>query len=72
MTKLTLKKSAEALKNELKVALEANDMATLEAKQELEQMAQQMASYAYQQQGAGEPTEVADDNVMDAQFEKKN
>ena len=45
------KQQAEQLKTELKTALDNNDMATLEAKMsELEQMAQQMASYAYQQQ----------------------
>ena len=54
-------------------------MATLEAKMsELEQMAQQMASYAYQQQanpngGAGQTTSNNnDDNVVDADFEEKN
>ena len=42
------KSQAEALRNELKTALDNNDMATLEAKMsELEQMAQQMAAYAY-------------------------
>ncbi|WP_249029873.1 molecular chaperone DnaK [Tannockella kyphosi] len=69
------KESAEALKNELKAALDANDMDTLEAKMaELEQMAQQMASYAYQQQGdQGQPADgPSDDNVMDAEFEEKN
>mgnify|MGYP002464424725 FL=1 len=45
------KQQAEQLKTELKTALDNNDMTTLEAKMsELEQMAQQMASYAYQQQ----------------------
>ena len=46
---------------------------------ELEQMAQQMASYAYQQQqanpnsGAGQTTSNNnDDNVVDADFEEKN
>ena len=49
----TQKESAQKLRDELKTALDNNDMATLEAKMsELEQMAQQMASYAYQQQGA--------------------
>lgn len=52
-------------------------MATLEAKMsELEQMAQQMASYAYQQQGANADANSAnttqDDNVVDADFEEKN
>ena len=61
-------------------SLDNNDMATLEAKMsELEQMAQQMASYAYQQQqanpngGAGQTTSNNnDDNVVDADFEEKN
>ena len=46
---------------------------------ELEQMSQQMASYAYQQQqanpnsGAGQTTSNNnDDNVVDADFEEKN
>ena len=74
------KQQAEQLKTELKTALDNNDMATLEAKMsELEQMAQQMASYAYQQQqsnpngGAGQTTSNNnDDNVVDADFEEKN
>ncbi len=74
----TQKESAQKLKDELKTALDNNDMATLEAKMsELEQMAQQMASYAYQQQnGAGSANTGAtgsqDDNVVDADFEEKN
>lgn len=74
----TQKESAQKLKDELKIALDNNDMATLEAKMsELEQMAQQMASYAYQQQGgAGASdtgaTNAQDDNVVDADFEEKN
>ena len=74
------KQQAEQLKTELKTALDNNDIATLEAKMsELEQMAQQMASYAYQQQqanpngGAGQTTSNNnDDNVVDADFEEKN
>ncbi len=74
------KNQATALRDELKTALDNNDMATLEAKMsELEQMAQQMASYAYQQQqanpngGAGQTTSNNnDDNVVDADFEEKN
>ena len=74
------KQQAEQLKTELKTALDNNDMATLESKMsELEQMAQQMASYAYQQQqanpngGAGQTTSNNnDDNVVDADFEEKN
>ena len=72
----TQKESAQKLKDELKIALDNNDMATLEAKMsELEQMAQQMASYAYQQQGgagATGATNAQDDNVVDADFEEKN
>lgn len=76
----TQKESAEKLKDELKAALDNNDMATLEAKMsELEQMAQQMASYAYQQQGGAGASDanagtanVQDDNVVDADFEEKN
>ncbi len=71
------KAQAEQLKTELKTALDNNDMATLEAKMsELEQMAQQMASYAYQQQqanpGANTNTNSANDDVVDADFEEKN
>ena len=74
------KQQAEQLKTELKTALDNNDMTTLEAKMsELEQMVQQMASYAYQQQqanpnsGAGQTTSNNnDDNVVDADFEEKN
>ena len=76
----TQKESAEKLKDELKAALDNNDMATLEAKMsELEQMAQQMASYAYQQQGGAGASDAnagtanaQDDNVVDADFEEKN
>ena len=76
----TQKESAEKLKDELKAALDNNDMATLEAKMsELEQMAQQMASYAYQQQGGAVASDAnagtanaQDDNVVDADFEEKN
>ena len=71
------KAQAEQLKTELKTALDNNDMATLEAKMsELEQMAQQMASYAYQQQanpGANNGgTAGNNDDVVDADFEEKN
>ena len=76
----TQKESAQKLKDELKTALDNNDMATLEAKMsELEQMAQQMASYAYQQQGGAGASDTntgtanaQDDNVVDADFEEKN
>ena len=76
----TQKESAEKLKDELKAALDNNDMATLEAKMsELEQMAQQMASYACQQQGGAGASDAnagtanaQDDNVVDADFEEKN
>ena len=77
----TQKESAQKLRDELKTALDNNDMVTLEAKMsELEQMAQQMASYAYQQQNnnAGANTNTSgttnnqDDNVVDADFEEKN
>ena len=65
------KASAQQLRDELKTALDNNDIATLEAKMdELEKMAQQMASYQYQQQAnQGGP---ADDGVMDADFQEKN
>ena len=61
----------------LKKALDNNDMDTLEAKMsELEKIEQQMASYAYQQQGANtnanSTTTAQDDNVVDADFEEKN
>ncbi len=66
------KAEANKLKDELKTALDNNDLDTLEAKMsELEQMAQAMASYAYQQQG--NPTEQGNssDDVVDADFEEK-
>ncbi|MEE0967269.1 MAG: molecular chaperone DnaK [Bacilli bacterium] len=70
------KASAQALRDELKTALDNNDIATLEAKMsELEQMAQQMAAYQYQQsQGANTNTNNAsnDDDVVDADFTEKN
>jgi len=73
-------KEAEANKAEdekKRKDIETRNKATLEAKMsELEQMAQQMASYAYQQQGANtnaNSTNTAqDDNVVDADFEEKN
>ena len=72
------KASAQALRDELKTALDNNDIAKLEAKMnELEQMAQQMASYQYQQQSANggysQPNSNAqDDDVVDADFTEKN
>ncbi|MFV0395954.1 MAG: molecular chaperone DnaK [Coprobacillaceae bacterium] len=73
------KEAANKLKEELKVALDNNDVETLEARMaELEQMAQQMASYGYQQDGAAGAdagatgTQQEDDNVVDADFEEKN
>ena len=71
------KAQAEQLKTELKTALDNNDMATLEAKMsELEQMAQQMASYAYQQQqanpGSNANSNTSNDDVVDADFEENN
>lgn len=67
---------AEALRNELKTALDNNDMATLEAKMsELEQMAQQMAAYAYQQANQANDnnnSNANDDGVVDADFQEKN
>lgn len=72
------KAQATALKDELKTALDNNDMATLEAKMsELEQVAQQMAAYQYQQSQGANPTGDAstasnDDDVVDADFTEKN
>ncbi|MDD8048211.1 MAG: molecular chaperone DnaK [Thomasclavelia sp.] len=74
----TQKEAAEKLKGELKAALDANDMDTLNAKMsELEQMVQQMAQY--QQQAGAQPgpdastnTNGNDDDVVDADFEEKN
>ena len=70
------KSQAEALRNELKTALDNNDMATLEAKMsELEQMAQQMAAYAYQQANQANDnnnSNANDDGVVDADFQEKN
>jgi molecular chaperone DnaK len=70
------KAQATSLRDELKKALDANDMDTLNTKMsELEQMAQQMASYQYQQaqQGASqEGTANNNDDVVDADFTEKN
>ena len=74
------KSQATALRDELKKALDDNDMATLESKMsELEQMAQQMAAYQYQQQSQGanptgntSNTATNDDDVVDADFTEKN
>lgn len=79
------KQQATALRDQLKTALDNNDMATLESRMsELEQMAQQMASYQYQQaQGnpQGNPQGGAnyntgsnnnDDDFVDADFTEKN
>ena len=67
------KASAQALRDELKTALNNNDMATLEAKMnELEQMAQQMAAYQYQQNQNTNTTQSANDDVVDADFTEKN
>jgi hypothetical protein len=57
-------------------ALDENDMATLETKMnELEQVAQQMAAYQYQQSQGANPTDngnAANDDVVDADFTEKN
>ena len=69
------KASAQALRDELKTALDNNDIATLEAKMnELEQMAQQMAAYQYQQnQNTNTNTnQSANDDFVDADFTEKN
>lgn len=70
------KEEATKLRDELKSALDNNDLDTLEARMnELEQMAQQMASYAYQQQQGQNPTDTNSggaDDVVDADFEEKN
>ena len=68
------KAQATALRDELKTALNNNDMATLEAKMnELEQMAQQMAAYQYQQQNqGGTSTSTQNDDFVDADFTEKN
>ena len=51
-------------------------MATLETKMnELEQVAQQMAAYQYQQSQGANPTDngnAANDDVVDADFTEKN
>ncbi len=70
------KEEATKLRDELKTALDNNDIATLETRMnELEQMAQQMAAYAYQQQQGQNPTDTnsgGNDDVVDADFEEKN
>ena len=71
------KTQATALRDELKKALDDNDMATLETKMtELEQVAQQMAAYQYQQGQGANPTgdtQTAsnNDDVVDADFTEK-
>lgn len=69
------KQQATALRDELKKALDDNDMDTLESKMsELEQIAQQMASYQYQQQEGANPTDAGaptNDDVVDADFTEK-
>ena len=72
------KTQATALREELKKVLDDNDMATLETKMtELEQVAQQMAAYQYQQGQGANPTgdtQTAsnNDDVVDADFTEKN
>ena len=76
------KQQATALRDELKKALDANDIDTLNNKMsELEQMAQQMASYQYQQANANADANANsnqsnnahnDDDVVDADFTEKN
>lgn len=78
------KSQATALRDELKRALDTNDMATLEAKMnELEQMAQAMASYQYQQGNPYQGGQYNDqnqynnnssnnDDFVDADFTEKN
>ena len=72
------KTQATALRDELKKALDDNDMATLETKMtELDQVAQQMAAYQYQQGQGANPTgdtQTAsnNDDVVDADFTEKN
>ena len=77
------KQQATALRDELKKALDANDIDTLNNKMsELEQMAQQMASYQYQQANANANANTNanqssnnahnDDDVVDADFTEKN
>ena len=71
------KTQAESLRDDLKKALDTNDMATLEARMsELEQMAQQMASYQYQQNTQSGTDNAAsgnaNDDVVDADYTEKN
>ena len=71
------KTQAESLRDDLKKALDANDMVTLEARMsELEQMAQQMASYQYQQNTQSGTDNAAsgnaNDDVVDADYTEKN
>ena len=75
------KQQATALRDELKKALDANDIDTLNNKMsELEQMAQQMASYQYQQANANananansnQSNNAHNDDVVDADFTEKN
>jgi len=72
------KAEATKLRDELKTALDNNDYNTLESKMsELEQMVQQMASYAYQQnagdgEAQGQDATNPNDDVVDADFEEKN
>ena len=74
------KAQAESLRDELKKALDANDIATLESRMnELEQMAQQMAAYQYQNAQGGATQDAGatnannnNDDVVDADFTEKN
>ncbi len=69
------KNQVKALRDELQKAIDSNDYATLKTKlDELEKAAQAMSEAMYQQQAAGtgsNPNDNADD-VVDADFTKKN
>lgn len=72
------KQKAEAAKEELKKALEGNDIATIRAKKEaLEQQVQQLSVKLYQQAQQAQQAQPGqeakqDDNVVDAEFEEVN
>ncbi len=73
------KEEVKKLRDELRTALDNNDMDTLNSKlSELEAAAQQMAQAMYQQQAqqsannTGASQSGSDDNVVDADFKEKN
>ena len=70
------KEEVKKLRDELRTAIDNNDMDTLRTKMDqLEKAANDMAQAMYQQQagaqGADAGTDAQDDNVVDADFKEK-